>query len=352
MPLNSPIEIVLHAGTYKTATSTLQTLMTRNRDAVLARYGMLYPKTGTRRNTGSSNPDSMAHHLLFHAVSQRNGKAPPDKARKLADKLREEIDMAGVRRAVLCTELISGSSVREKHAFIEMMEGMTLSVIYAVRRPDDYAEASINQSFKNFRTVKVVRGKELPMLRDVQEWESLLGADRVTVHPFVKSDYEGYLRRTFASLGLKPEDPLIDTDLHDNPSMTLVGHLMRRAILKRLPGRAQDTLDRHTRHRLNVVLDALEKELPKSPRALFLTEAQRQEALTVSAPAMEGLLARMTPAEAETFRAELAAPVKASRNITRDIPIDEETLARISEGFSTGFIAKVLSGQGAEASGD
>ncbi|MEB3421090.1 hypothetical protein ACFSDD_23630 [Salipiger marinus] len=343
MASSQDLQVVLHAGTYKTATSTIQTLMFRNRDSIARRYGLLYPKTGTRRNTGSANSHSVAHHLFYHAVRDDKTRTSKQQVGILRDRLAEEIAAQDAKRIVLCSELFASSSRAAKKAFLEMLGGAKLSVVYSVRRPDDYVESMANQAYKNFRTPKIDVDGSFGMLRNVAEWDELLGHRSVQVLTFSKSDYPGYLRRVFEVLGVDPEDPLIDHDLHDNPAMTLTGFLMRRTLLRRL-GALGVEVDRSLRHRLNVELDKLETTLPKSPKALFLSPVDRENVMAANREQMETLTDWMTAEEAALLLNDLALPVsKTPRNTDVDPTMNAETLAGICEGFTSEFFRKTLS---------
>ena len=65
------MDVVLHAGCYKTATSSIQLIANMKRDD-LAADGILFPLAGLRRNEGSNNTLSRAHHSLFHKVKGAN----------------------------------------------------------------------------------------------------------------------------------------------------------------------------------------------------------------------------------------------------------------------------------------
>lgn len=342
MAFLSDVTFVLHAGAYKTATSTIQTLMMQHREEIVRRYGLLYPVTGARRNTGSGNPDSMAHHLFFHLL--RDDGSPPDPEKILAQKTRlaDEVAAAGVKTVVLCSELFTSAPLPVKRAFVEMLGGAALRVVYSVRRPDDYIESMLNQAHKNFRTPSNAAGRTLPITRNLEEWSNLLGRDALQVLVFSKSDYPGYLSRVFSALGVAGDDPLIDPALHDNPAMTLNGLLMRRMVSLRMKGRGTE-INRSLRHRLNVELDTLETALPASPKAIFLTRRERKQAMQVGGAQTEAIAAFMASDEAEMFREEMRAPVATiRRNAGSELPMNAETLAAMCEGLVHGSLGKML----------
>lgn len=334
-------EIVIHAGAYKTATSTIQTLLTTHRKIFLQRYGLWFPQTGTRRNTGSANPESTAHHPLFHAI--RQPAQTTAKSAALRQRLADELDRVRPERAVLCTELLSGTTGQIKRAFLDLLPpGVPVRVVYAIRRPDDYFASLVNQSFKNFKDPDLASDRAPHFARDIRDWQSLLGQDRVTVLTFQSSDYAGFLGRTFAAFGIAPDDPHIDPSLHDNPAMTLRGHLMRSLIRQRLDALGTP-LTRILRHKLNLILDDLERSLPKSPKAVFFSERERADLLASNAATMRDVRAMMSEAEASRLAAELARPDSAeARNVTGEVPVDPDVLFQILTALASGPIGKVL----------
>lgn len=342
MPFSEDTTFILHAGAYKTATSTIQTLMMTNRDDILARHGVLYPRTATRRNTGSGNPDSQAHHLLYHVLNDAGAGADPSKIAEQQERLAEEIAAAGTNRVVLNTELFASASIEQKRALVEFLAPARLRILYTLRRPDDYIESMQNQAYKNFRAPSSAAGRVLPTLRNLQDWEAILGREALIVLAFTKNDYPGYLSRVFESLGVPGDDPIIDPDLHDNPAMTLTGLLIRRTIARRLKAQGIE-ISRDLRHRLNVELDELEKKMPASPKAVFLTRKERRRAMAANADDQVLLAGYMEDEERARFEAELdpEAPSK-PRNVSKSLPMDAKTLEILCASFSSGFLGKTL----------
>ncbi|HET7717204.1 MAG TPA: hypothetical protein VFK86_16395, partial [Bauldia sp.] len=115
------VSAVIHGGCYKTATSTIQAVAQKNRERFLGTFGVLYPKTGTRANQGVPDPDSVAHHLLFHAArtaAEQTGAEPKSSFDNLRAKLAAEIQKSGARRVFVSTELLSFASETVKAHFL------------------------------------------------------------------------------------------------------------------------------------------------------------------------------------------------------------------------------------------
>lgn len=342
MTFSSDTTFVLHAGAYKTATSTIQTLMMANREDLLQRHGVLYPLATTRRNTGSANPHSQAHHLLYHVLNSEGRGVDPVKVCEQAGRLAEEIEQSGAKIVAISTELFASAPSEQKQALVEMLAPARLRILYTVRRPDDYVESMLNQAYKNFRAPLPRVGKAQPTLRNIQEWEALVGRDALSVLTFTKADYPGYLSRVFVELGVPGDDPVIDASLHDNPAMTLTGLLMRRTIARRMKARGEE-ITRELRHRLNVELDDLELRMPASPKAIFLTPKERLHVMRANAEDQAILAGYMRGEERARFEAEMAEQGNAkSSNVNKSLPMDPKTLEILCEGFASGFLGKTL----------
>lgn len=338
-------EVVLHAGTYKTATSTIQTIMSKNRKEFLADYGILYPNTGARRNTGSSNINSEAHHKIYHATRGKGSDAETkENMDKISQKIAREIEENKPTKIVICTELLSSARTTGKARFIETISGIgEVRVIYAVRRPDEYIESMINQAHKNFKFPKINPESKLSMLNDIEEWKELLGQEAISILAFTKDDYKGYILRTFGLIGVDPNDPRIDLNIHDNPAMTVRGYMLRDMIKRKMEA-ANITINRNLQHRLNVELDQMEKKLTYSPKATFLTKEMRERSNETNQKLMLEIIQSMTKSEAERMKAELARPID-ERMPNSEVPpnITSEDMSQIHASLSTGYLGKIMS---------
>ena len=102
-------------------------------------------------------------------------------------------------------------------------------------------------------------------------------------------------------------------------------------------------ISRDLRHRLNVELDELEKKMPASPKAVFLTRKERRRAMAANADDQVLLAGYMEDEERARFEAELdpEAPSK-PRNVSKSLPMDAKTLEILCASFSSGFLGKTL----------
>lgn len=289
------MEVVLHAGCYKTATSSIQLIANIKRD-LLAADGILFPITGLRRNEGSDHELSRGHHSLYHKIS--NDGDP----REVVAKLEEEIAASpGAKRIFLSTELLAGSPVEIKHRFLESYAPWgNFRIEYAIRAPDEYAESINNQMRKAGRTHR--QFGRLPYRDDVAHWVELLGRDAVHLSYFAKGNARGFIDGFFARLGVG--SPVFVEGLNDNPAVSLKGMLFREATLSMF--RKQGSHDRRARQRvMNALRDFDANVLSASPKAITLSPEDRREILRKFRGDMEALAEYLSPEERQQALAEL-----------------------------------------------
>ncbi len=346
-------KVILHAGAYKTATSTVQTILGRNADHMLAHLGVLYPKSGRRLNTGSSDPASLAHHPFCHAV--RAQQVLPAKGAKLKRALAREVSEAPVQTVVISTELITSAPPSEKRALLDLIADRVedVSVIYAFRRPDEYLDSMLNQSLKNGRTDRVrAAGQRLgrdvhkvPFLQDVRQWHSILGPERVRVVYFSKQAYPRYLEKVFGFVGVGLSDPLIDAKVHDNSAVTQVGYLLRKLCFDRL-AQLDHTPTRLDRHHLGIELDALESRLATGSHKMIMFGTQdRQRVLDAQQNDMAQMAAFLDEEDRDLLKQDMARGVAAgliADDPDAPVALSANVLGSILAGLCQGHLRQML----------
>lgn len=353
MPEPASTEFILHAGAYKTATSTVQTILTRSSEYLLKQHGILYPKTGRRINSGSSNPHSTAHHPLVHCIRPRD--AVLGKSRKLRQALATEIAASRARTVVISSELITFSSAAEKRELLALMADRVenVSVIYALRRPDEYCESMLNQSLKNGRMDRVTAfhqrvdgpGLKLAFLRDLQDWQSIVGPERLRVLYFSKRNYRRYLTKIFAFMGVDLADRNIDAEVHDNSAVTRLGFLLRNICYTRLdelnhvPGRVG-------RHKIGIHLDALEQSLGfRSEKMITIGSEMRRRVMQAHDADMAKLAPFLDAEDMAMLEEERRQPVPdgiVAHDLHALLPLPPAVLRGIVEGLCQGYLRELL----------
>jgi hypothetical protein len=293
------VSVVIHAGCYKTATSSIQTIAQKNRELFRSAFGVLYPQTGTRANQGIPDPDSVAHHPLFHGAESALDQEP-ESARAFQGrrkKLAREIAASGAGRLLISTELLSFSKETVKAQFLRYFDDMTddVTVVYAIRRPDELIDSMNNQMLRAGRGR--LRGRDHVEYRDdIEHWTRLLGAARVRVLYFEKSRYEAYLREIFAAAGVDLTRPGVVTDIYANAPMSVAGHVIRSMIFARLKEREVE-VTRSVRHEINTALAPIEEKLSPSPKVVTLDAADRERILEGNRADLEAIKAWLSPAD-------------------------------------------------------
>ena len=144
-------DLVVHAGTGKTGTSSIQQLMNRNRDR-LAQAGHLYPRTlGPARHTRLIvylKPDEeLADEPAWHRLKATD---PATFRRRLRRRLVSEVEESGLSRVVTSEETIfmaSDATHRRLRAFVDD-HARSLRVVVYLRRQDDHLVSRYQQGVK------------------------------------------------------------------------------------------------------------------------------------------------------------------------------------------------------------
>ena len=330
------LPVVIHAGCYKTATSTIQAIAQKNRDRILDAFGVLYPKTGARANQGIPDPDSVAHHLLFHAARNAvagDGESHAANRAKLAAEARKK----GARQLFVSTELLSFAPPETKDRFVGNFEGLSddITVVYAVRRPDELIDSMNNQMLRAGRGR--TRSRELvDYSQDLEQWQARLGKERLKVLYFSKEGYDGYLRRMFALAGVDLSHPGIVTEVYANAPMTLSGFVIRGMIFDRLKARNVE-IDRALRHEFNVALAPIEETLSASPKVVTLGPEDRVRILEANRAELDAVSAWLTPEDRAALEAEYAkglAGPHPEKNVDARAPLGKDDIAAIYRGLT------------------
>jgi hypothetical protein len=317
-------EIIIHAGAYKTATSSIQLLCNRHSD-LLSKAGLLFPKTGFRPNAGSAAPDSGAHHQLVHLVKFPQAGSSIQIA-LLRDRLRREIAGSSCNRILLSSELLTATTLDVKRGFFDQFcaipEIGSIRVKYAIRAPDDYLESISNQSIKFGRFPRISR-RPIPFPQDIADWKSLVG-DNVDVSYFSKRSADAFIRRFFDTLGV----PLngVDTNVNDNQATSLKGYWIRQIAFHFARERGLIG-DRVSRARFFSILDELDRSIV-SERLVILSPLERLAILREANGEMRGLAESLSSEERKLLLAELDPERLADappKNVNREpaLTIDE-----------------------------
>jgi len=201
-----PGAVLVHIGMHKTGTTAMQTLLSTQREALLAQ-GVLYPGP-------SADHHSPARSLTQQAVGSGGADKPPSP--QLWQRLVAEL--AGeTRRVVLSSEYFSVARGDEPARLVEDLGRGRVHVLVGVRNTTDSAVSAWQQTLKQNRIATIERWAENVLPRDgrppnwpnfwaqwdlgavVDRWSAAAGADNVTVVVVDRSDRDR-LPATFEQL--------------------------------------------------------------------------------------------------------------------------------------------------------
>jgi hypothetical protein len=148
---NPPVDVILHIGSGKTGTSTIQRVLRRNPEALRA-AGFLYPRTpGKLRHTALGlfvRPDD---ELVTHADWLTGGYDDPEGFRRnFRRRLDREVARSGARGVVLSDEGLFSAGDRtigRMRRFTRRLGGRVRLVVY-LRRQDDHLISRYQQVVK------------------------------------------------------------------------------------------------------------------------------------------------------------------------------------------------------------
>ena len=200
-------DVVLHLGTGKTGTTTIQHLMRLSRPA-LAEVGVLYPTTpGPVRHTklGLSfrSDDELA---TMPAWKRMRAQDPERFRRRVHRKLRNEIAKADLPRVLFSDEALygfHGETLARLRAFTDELGGTVRLVVY-LRRQDDHLISYYQQQVKVGETRRLAdwakrdRASTYDYARRLSDWREGMEHADLVVRRFERSAFrDGSLEADF-----------------------------------------------------------------------------------------------------------------------------------------------------------
>jgi hypothetical protein len=203
-----PVDLVMHIGTGKTGTTSIQTFLHRNRDR-LAGLGFLYPESpGRGRHVRLSLSVLPQDHLDRTPTWHRQGFATAAEFR--ADFHRrfcEEIAAAGLPRLILSDEALYGApdGARDLLRHLTDRIARSLRLVVYLRRQDDHLVSRYQQVVRAGeirRLAERVRTMDLSHIYDYHrrlgEWHRDMDPARMVIRPFERRSFtDGSLHQDF-----------------------------------------------------------------------------------------------------------------------------------------------------------
>jgi hypothetical protein len=174
--------LVLHIGSHKTGTTSIQQALHKAR-AAMARHGVLYPDT--RREPLSLRPK---HSSVYHAAARQDDVTKQARERSL---LIDEFAASGAHTLLLSAEGLSEPNPRIARFFIEWRSAFDIDIVLFVRRQDLFVESLYSQLVRQpghretrtpveFARLAATRAR-LDYAAVLQPWHDELGARAVVV---------------------------------------------------------------------------------------------------------------------------------------------------------------------------
>lgn len=215
-------KLILHIGTHKTASTTLQVLMARYR-AQLAEQGILYadPSQGPR-------PNKSKHASLTAALAQG-----PEAAAAECDRLIREFEASGCHTLVLSHERLSSANQKQMST-IESLQPLRdrfdTRVVGIFRRQDTFVESLWNQHAKTNVTDKPIEAylNARPMQQHINYFDTLNTWSQfgpVTALGFEANKDTGIVAAFSEATGIPLSDPPKNANI--SPSMTCAAIMIR-----------------------------------------------------------------------------------------------------------------------------
>ena len=186
--------LILHIGTHKTGTTTIQHLCWRNR-AELLNNGWLYPVNG--RPKYDFRP---GHHLLSFSVLQKPIEQRPNWAQKITSinvneewsKLMEELSTYPDKNVILSSEAIGSCNKESIKLIKDYMRDFDVTIVIYLRNQLDFLLSSYKQRVKksgyiqNFNEFIKERIKSKHHLKMIDRWAAIFGKECINIRLYDK----------------------------------------------------------------------------------------------------------------------------------------------------------------------
>lgn len=193
-------EVVLHIGTGKAGSTSIQAFCRDNREE-LAQRGLLYPTSpGRARHAGLSMSVKSDDELAITPGWQRRAHQDPERfRRRLGRRLRREVEESGQARVLLSDEELFGLSDEGLHRLADLAHRLAeqVRVVVYLRRQDDHMISRYQQGVKIGWVARLQEWArtDFSALYDydarLRRHERLVAPDRVVVRRFESAGFAG-----------------------------------------------------------------------------------------------------------------------------------------------------------------
>jgi hypothetical protein len=248
------MKLLLHIGTHKAGSSTIQHLLWHNRER-LQKEGFLYPQMPNGQ---------VGHHDLAWAIrSSTGGRTPRQVDRAILTKLNQKLQRSGCHTAIISSEEFEFATTPDQLRMIrkQLPADLTQIVVY-LRRQDKYLVSEYGQHLKMPETrfsgsihdfyMRYNFANRFNYMRALTRWANVFGAENVIVRPFEPGQFaNGNLlddvRETFglADSGLEAPPNLTVNKGLSGPACVLLSHANRHDLDPDAHRRLVDLIYRH-----------------------------------------------------------------------------------------------------------
>ncbi|MEV8360181.1 hypothetical protein [Microbacterium sp. NPDC076895] len=201
-------KLLLHIGTHKTGTTSVQHFFASNRDALRAQ-GIFYPPT----DLGGQFGDQYAHHAIAHAIANVSGDGTgASRAKAYFDALRDRV-VPG-ETVVISAEPLYRHRLRDAQgkslgrmaylrAVRDAIGDFDVSVIAMVRRQDLFLESLYSENIMAgtyrdpIERFIADRAPQADYAQRLAEWGAVFGSENIHVRPYEAAEYGASLERYF-----------------------------------------------------------------------------------------------------------------------------------------------------------
>lgn len=181
--------LIIHIGTHKTGTTTIQTTLKAHRDALKA-DGILYP------STSSGDQSDRPKHVIISAAARRVKGIEPVKQRQM---LMEEFAQSGCHTMIISEESLSTPQASIQKFFEAFRNDFDIEVICYLRRQDYFLESLYNQ-FVREPTKQISRNIEKfyksNKTQTRLDYAAMLDAWRTVSQKVIALDFDAEVKRT------------------------------------------------------------------------------------------------------------------------------------------------------------
>lgn len=214
--MSAPVDVVLHIGSGKTGTTSIQQFLRRHPEQLAAR-GILYPRSPGRTRHTRLGLAVLPDAALAHSQDWLAGDHPEPEVfrRRFRRRLLREVAESGARRVVLSDEGLYHVSAEAVGNLRELLGGFAGSVrlVVYLRRQDDHLVSRYQQVVKmgEVRPLAAWARTDFARTYDYHRrlvlWRDTLAPDAFVVRPFERDRFAGgsLLRDFLDAAGLDVE---------------------------------------------------------------------------------------------------------------------------------------------------